>query len=849
MTKPANSKNDVSQKASIPDDPVPVESILCTEELRSRPWRPPDYKKENRALVALAGALAVSPFTILQTLAETILDVTQSDSAGVSLLTKDDGGKRFYWPAIAGMWKPHIGGGTPRHFGPCGDVLDRNIPLLFRHLERRYTYFQPVTPPPVESLLVPLYVGGKAVGTIWALMHDDGRRFDAEDERLMNALGQFASLAYQTLASIDDLKFQVAEREKAETAVRDLANGLEKQVRVRTEELEQRNKELQRSEFYLAEGQRLAHMGSWAFNPTGFFDFWSRELFQIYGLDPEKEPPGVEQYLALVHPRDRGFMASTVEQCLSEHSGFDVTKRIVRPNGDIRHVRCVGVPVFDHGEFKHVVGTAIDVTEQEHLTHELRRRGAYLGEAQRLSHTGSFGWSVASGKIFWSEETFRIFEFDRETKPTVELVLQRVHPEDKALIQDLIDRASHEGKDFDVQHRLLLPNGYIKNVHVVAHALRDESGSVEFVGAVMDVTPAKQASAALGKAFKEIETLKDQLYKENIALREEIVKTSMFEEIVGNSLPLQLVLNRVAKVAPTDSTVLITGETGTGKELIARAIHKRSTRSDRAFVSVNCAAVPSSLIPSELFGHEKGAFTGANQRRLGRFELAEGGTIFLDEVGELPAETQVALLRVLQEHEFERVGGNRPIGTNVRVIVATNRDLQAAMGAGTFRSDLFYRLNVFPIEIPPLRERRDDIPLLVEYFIDRYARKGARDIKSVSKKTLDLLQSYPWPGNIRELQNVIERSIIVCETETFSVDESWLSRQALATESKSQVGFSQKVAAQEKKAIEAALSECGGRVFGPSGAAAKLGMPRSTLESKIRTLKINKNRFKASNPS
>src|SRR5215831_8714121 len=239
----------------------------------------------------------------------------------------------------------------------------------------------------------------------------------------------------------------------------------------------------------------------------------------------------------------------------------------------------------------------------------------------------------------------------------------------------------------------------------------------------------------------------------------------MFEEIVGSSPLLQRVLTSVVKVGPTDSTVLILGETGTGKELIARATHKCSRRSGRAFISVNCASIPSSLIASELFGHEKGAFTGALQQRQGRFEQAHSGTIFLDEIGELPAETQIALLRVLQERQFERVGGNRVIPANVRVITATNRDLQAAIAAGTFRADLFYRLNVFPIEMPSLRERKEDIPLLVEYFIDRFARQAGKRFEAVNKKSLDLLQSYPWPGNIRELQNVIERSVIVCETE------------------------------------------------------------------------------------
>jgi transcriptional regulator with GAF, ATPase, and Fis domain len=331
---------------------------------------------------------------------------------------------------------------------------------------------------------------------------------------------------------------------------------------------------------------------------------------------------------------------------------------------------------------------------------------------------------------------------------------------------------------------------------------------------------------------------------DKMAVRKEIDQASAFEEIVGTSAALLRVLSLVSKVAPTDASVLVTGETGTGKELVARAIHRRSRRSSRAFVSVNCAAIPRDLMASELFGHEKGSFTGAAQRRLGRFELAEGGTIFLDEVGELPLGTQIVLLRVLQEHEFERVGGTRSIHTNVRVIAATNRNLQAAIQAGTFRSDLFYRLNVFPVDMPPLRERREDIPVLVEYFVDHCARKVGKNIQGITKESLDLLRSYPWPGNIRELQNVIERSVIMCETESFSVDETWLSRQPLASECKSQSDFPQKLAAQEKEMIEAALSESRGQVFGPSGAAAILGMPRSTVESKIRSLKINKNHFK-----
>ena len=597
--------------------------------------------------------------------------------------------------------------------------------------------------------------------------------------------------------------------------------------------------------------------------------------------------------------------------------------------------------------------------ENSLLYRDLAKSEDYLAEAQSLSHTGSFGWVVSTGDIFWSEETLRIFEYDPGTQPTVELVIQRVHPEDKAFVRQMIERAAQGGNDFDIDYRLLMPDKRTKYLHVIAHRRSDDSENLEFIGAVRDVTAAKIAQQKLRQDEAELRQLinfvpehvlvmdadggrlyenqamreyfgtslegiratdfyrnfvhpddvasgaleereravsrgaawegelrlrrkdgeyrwflirsnplrdqtgnvmrryatatdiedrkraEERVRKENVALREEIDKASMFEEIVGSSAALKEVLSRVSKVAPTDATVLLTGETGTGKELIARAIHKRSQRSAKAFVTVNCAAIPQTLIGSELFGHEKGAFTGALQRRLGRFELADGGTIFLDEIGELPAETQSALLRVLQEREFERVGGTQTIRADVRVIAATNRDLKAAMMNGTFRSDLFYRLQVFPIEIPPLRERREDIPLLVEYFTDRYTSKMGKKIRSISHKSLDLLRSYFWPGNIRELQNVVERAVIVAETEVLSIDESWLTRDS-AAETAPATGRLFKIPPdQEKKIIEAALAESRGRVSGPSGAAMKLGMPSTTLESRIRSLKINKHRFKA----
>ena len=352
----------------------------------------------------------------------------------------------------------------------------------------------------------------------------------------------------------------------------------------------------------------------------------------------------------------------------------------------------------------------------------------------------------------------------------------------------------------------------------------------------------QQTWVELEKASDEIKILKDELYGENLVINEKAHRAHIFEEIVGSSEPLKRVLTQVEKVAPTDSTVLILGETGTGKELVSRAIHKRSHRSQRAFIRVNCAAIPQSLINSELFGHEKGAFTGATQRRLGRFEAADGGTLFLDEVGELPMETQIVLLRILQEREFERVGGNQTISADVRIIAATNRDLTAAVAAGTFRRDLFYRINVFPVEMPSLRERIDDIPLLVEYLLDRYREKTGKGFRSIQQKTLDIFQGYDWPGNIRELQNIIERAAILCEGDIFSIEETWLKREIPQGYAPA-VPFVRTRADREREIIEAALAESGGRVAGPKGAAAKLGIPRQTLDSKIVSLGIDKRRF------
>jgi PAS domain S-box-containing protein len=412
-----------------------------------------------------------------------------------------------------------------------------------------------------------------------------------------------------------------------------------------------------------------------------------------------------------------------------------------------------------------------------------------------------------------------------------------IHPDDLDEHTRVWRAAMADGRPAVSQARVANSRGQYRWMLHRTEPVRDPSGNVvRWFGSSVDIEDLKRAQ-------HELQGLKDQLVRENIALKQEIVQTSPFEEIVGASEPLRRVLGMVAKVAATDSTVLITGETGTGKELIARAIHKRSPRAARPFVSVNCGAIAPALVASELFGHEKGAFTGALQRRLGRFELADGGTIFLDEAGELPAETQIALLRVLQERTFERVGGARPIPVDVRVIAATNRDLDKAIAEGSFRLDLYYRLSVFPIQLPALRDRTEDIPLLVEYWARKYAATAGKRITRIDRRTVELLTGYEWPGNIRELQNVIQRAVILCDDE-LTVDESWLPRKPTRPRGAARL-LGRPTAAEEMELIEAALADSNGRVAGPDGAAAKLGIPRSTLESRIRTLQIDKHRFRA----
>jgi len=582
---------------------------------------------------------------------------------------------------------------------------------------------------------------------------------------------------------------------------------------------------------------------AWCNLPDGANEFLNKRWHAYTGLSPEVSHGWGWQ--VAFHPEDLPPLMEKWRELLISGEPGEIEARLRRVDGVYRWFLISVGPLHDEsGRLVRWYGTSIDIEDRKQAEHSLRHETVALERAEEKIREQEAEWRQM---LEFTPQLVRVFGPDHERVfanrigldylgvsleewRQIRDICRFVHPDDGDRVRACFDRASSIGSAFELEMRLRKADGSYRWFLVQYNPVCDNQGRVmRWYVAGTDIEDRKQHE--------------DRLQRENVALREEIDKASMFEEIVGTSPALKSVLSRLSKVARSDSTVLITGETGTGKELVARAIHRRSDRASRAFVSVNCTAIPRDLIASELFGHEKGAFTGATQQRLGRFELANGGTIFLDEVGELPVETQIALLRVLQEHEFERVGSNRRIRVDARVIAATNRDLQAAISVGSFRSDLFYRLNVFPIEIPSLRERRTDIPLLVEYFIDRYARKAGKNIKRVNKKTLELLQSYPWSGNIRELQNVIECSVILCETEIFSIDEKWLPP-PLAPESKQQVTLPRRLLVQEKNLIEAALKDTRGRVSGPTGAAVKLGIPRSTLESKIRSLKIDKNRFR-----
>jgi formate hydrogenlyase transcriptional activator len=551
-------------------------------------------------------------------------------------------------------------------------------------------------------------------------------------------------------------------------------------------------------------------------------------------------------FARLCHPEDINRARDERRIGLLDGIPFGLETRLLHKSGQYRWYLMQYNPLKDEsGQIIRWYFTATDIDDRKRAEDRLRQSEEELRAItdsirQFIVVLAPDGTTLYANKLVLENVGFTIRDLTNESLLTRaglprqaeapgELAWNQVwrksaHPDDLNRIQAERRKGFLQEAPFELEARLLLKNGQYRWQLFQYNPLKDEYGQiVRWYVTATDIDDRKR--------------MEEQLRNENLVLREEIDRSSMFDEIVGSSKPIRQLLKHVEKVAPSDSTVLILGETGTGKELIARALHRRSKRANRPFIRVNCAAIPESLIASELFGHEKGAFTGALQRRVGRFEAADGGTLFLDEIGDLPMETQIALLRVLQEKEFERVGSNHPVSVDVRVISATNRDLPAAVAAGTFRQDLFFRLNVFPIAVPPLRERVDDIPLLVEYFVARFANDAGKNIRHIAGQTLEQLRGYHWPGNIRELQNVAERAVILCETDTLEVDDSWLIGES------DEPSPNERLSALEDREVEMikdALAKTHGRISGPSGAAATLGIPRQTLESKIRRLGINK---------
>ena len=569
-------------------------------------------------------------------------------------------------------------------------------------------------------------------------------------------------------------------------------------------------------------------------NPEGKAIYANRVALEYMGLTIE-EVRADDFRERVFHPDDIQRLRKERDSALSGAIPFENEQRARGKDGSYRWFLVRYNPLLDgNGQIIRWYATGTDIEDRKQAETKLRQEERELRQLidflpQHVLVLDKDGTLLQVNKTMLDYKGLTLEEM--KGGGTRERINRDVHPDDLERVQNERYTGLSKGVPFEMEKRLLRKDGQFRWFLFRYNPVLDEAGEViRWFATATDVEDRRQAE--------------DRMRNETIALREQIDRDSMFEDIVASSEALRKVLRQVDKVAASDSTVLLLGETGTGKELIARAIHKRSRRAERAFIGVNCAAIPPSLIASELFGHERGAFTGATQRRMGRFESANGGTIFLDEVGDLPAEIQIALLRVLQEREIERVGSSRPIPVDVRVVAATNRDLNTLVVEGKFRQDLLYRLNVVPVQIPPLRERVTDIPLLVEYFIDRFAKRVGKKFRTIDKKFLRAFEAYGWPGNVRELQNVIERAVILSEDDTLAVDETWLKWEPGQKPVRARA-LDIALGTHEKEMIEAALAECQGRISGPAGAAVKLGLPARTLDSKIKRLKINKFQFKA----
>ena len=765
---------------------------------------------EQRTLQMIARGASLAE--VLDDLCRTI--DAQAPGAISSILLMDPDGKRLWPGAVSRVPSGFIQAIAPLTIGPrvgsCGtaaflkervivsDIANDPLWAPFRDLALTYGFRAGWSQPIVSK--------DKQVLGTFGLYYAEPRVPTAGELRLIEGAGHVALIAIETERTHAALQQALAEIRKSEERLRLIIDTIPAQA--------------------------------WRALPDGSVDYFNQRWHDYTGLSPT-EALGWG-WKAIIHPEDAArVMDKWTHEVLPSGKPGEIEMRLRRFDSEYRWFIVRVEPQRD--ELGHVIqwyGTNTDIDDLKRAEDKLRRDEQELRRITDAIPQTIIVLGTDGNVIYANQSTLDYTGLTMEEVMATDFRARVFHPEDVERLRDERQRALSRGIPFENEQRARRKDGQYRWFLIRYNPLFDEQGHLlRWYATGTDIQDRKQ--------------VEERMRNENLALREEIDRSSMFEEIVGSSEVLRKVLAQVDRVAPTDSTVLIVGETGTGKELIARAVHKRSKRASRAFIRVDCAAIPPSLIASELFGHEKGAFTGALQKRLGRFESADGGTIFLDEIGELPAETQPALLRVLQEREFERVGSSKPIAVDVRVLAATNRDLKAAVTRGAFRQDLFYRLNVFPIEIPPLRERVDDIPMLVEYLVERYARKAGKRIRNISRKTLELFQAYDWPGNIRELQNVVERAVILCDGDTFSVEDTWLngeSSQSGPTVSNAGALTEREsvLVQQEKKIIEAALAASEGRISGPVGAAAKLGIPRQTLDSKIRALRIDKQRFKTS---
>ena len=764
---------------------------------------------ERRTLEMIAGGASLTD--VLEDLCDTIDD--QAPEIISSILLMDPNGERL-WPAagrrVPEGWVRTI---TPLPIGPgmgsCGTAAFLKKPVIISDIASEPPWSDITAPDYTEIALSyglraawsqPLISKDNELLGTFAIYYREPRQPSDSDLKLIEGAANIAVIAIKG--------------ERSQTA---LKNAFE---------------EIKQSEARLRKIIDTIPTLAWCGLPDASKEFFNKRWHDYTGLSPE-EASGWG-WKVTIHPDDlEKLMDRSFKFIASEEPG-EVEARMRRFDGEYRWFLFRAEPLRDeHGNVVNWYGTNTDIEDRKRAEEKLRQDEMELRQITDAI-TQTIMVLAPDGTGLYANQS--MLDFSGLTMREVMAADFRTrffHPEDVERLRDERRQALSRGVPFENEQRVRRRDGQYRWFLIHYKPLRNEQGQIiRWYATGTDIEDRKQAE--------------EQIRSENLALREEIDHASMFEEIVGSSEALHTVLRQVARVSPMDSTVLILGETGVGKELIARAIHKRSNRATRAFIRVNCAAIPPSLIASELFGHEKGAFTGATQRRLGRFESANGGTIFLDEIGDLPAETQIALLRVLQEREVERVGSSQPISVDVRVVAATNIDLMAAVATGTFREDLFYRLNVFPIQIPSLRERVDDIPLLVEYLIERYAKKTGKKIKTITKKSLDLFQAYDWPGNIRELQNVVERAVILSDGETFSVDEKWLKHESSQESRRGSIpdGALSRDRKRERAFIEAALADSEGRVSGPSGAATRLGIPRQTLESKIRSLGIDKHRFR-----